>query len=856
MSLQPVSKRYNPGLAGLVTEGNGLAVVENSTQAESNYEIMRDGTRRRRRPIIEELPQGPLSPGTLVTPATTVATSSFMWEDISGRPDLSVLVTQVGFQITLHLQSSAVAAPVEADHVNLIDLRFVSTNNRDQDATLSYEGELSSEECTYAQGNGYLYIFNSISGTVKVKWTGSSGATWKIYGIERMIRDFEGIDISEADYSYLWDDTRVEEKTYNRLNAGWRKPTLEAYSSLTAVTFDLPGPSVKKQTGRSVDDTGVYSFKAQNCLDEATAEASPHSAPIGSLVEVTGSHSKGGNFTKIRDFTSLFTAAVVYLGGLDYLELTWAGSATGADGFTPVDEQEVMFNSLRYTITDGTNTHVGAFSGHLRQSSIGDTFYRKLARLPTGSWTVDIHEITIAYQQYPFTMHANGDPAKPFHGRSLKSYASLAGAKPAAGALYVGRLWQTADDYNRVYFSAVLGGRNNSDIEDSPKETICFQANDPTDADVNAVLGDDGGFLVVEGIGAVVGCEVLGNQLIILADNGVWAIGPGSSGLFTPDDFSVAQISTSGASSKKGILLVQDTLMYMSHQGMLAISPSAETRALSIRDMSSGAIRTLIDSLSYASKRACSIAFDSSLGVVRWVFPVGVVNEVISLSVANNAFYIYDTISEGHTIKDIITLPEKQVISGENRFRYLISTNVAGVPTTYNWGVEASFSDIGEPANVEYNGTNVFADFRDTGNNDTAAPAFMHTHPIIFADGNRFQQINYVHVFNNRVDTHWIEEFDGSFTNNLEGSLMMEARWDWSDHIISGKQTNPAQTYKHRRPFLPDAAGERGDGEPVLVTKHKVRGRGRELSLYFTTSDNYDVSVLGWTIEGLVLQEL
>jgi hypothetical protein len=49
--------------------------------------------------------------------------------------------------------------------------------------------------------------------------------------------------------------------------------------------------------------------------------------------------------------------------------------------------------------------------------------------------------------------------------------------------------------------------------------------------------------------------------------------------------------------------------------------------------------------------------------------------------------------------------------------------------------------------------------------------------------------------------------------------------------------------------FLVNAAqgaGEMQDGQPVVVTKNKVRGRGRALQLKFTAEAGKDAHILGW----------
>ena len=93
--------------------------------------------------------------------------------------------------------------------------------------------------------------------------------------------------------------------------------------------------------------------------------------------------------------------------------------------------------------------------------------------------------------------------------------------------------------------------------------------------------------------------------------------------------------------------------------------------------------------------------------------------------------------------------------------------------------------------------------------------------------------------------------------------------WDWTDETewvdqtekseqqawsatagntgVSGKIGKQVQTYKHIRSFAPTDT-DQVDGYPVIATRHKVRGRGRTLSLRFDGAAGKDSHLLGFTI--------
>ena len=101
------------------------------------------------------------------------------------------------------------------------------------------------------------------------------------------------------------------------------------------------------------------------------------------------------------------------------------------------------------------------------------------------------------------------------------------------------------------------------------------------------------------------------------------------------------------------------------------------------------------------------------------------------------------------------------------------------------------------------------------------------------------------------------------------GSTLMTPFWDWTDETewvdqtekseqqawsatagntgVSGKIGKQVQTYKHIRSFAPTDT-DQVDGYPVIATRHKVRGRGRTLSLRFDGAAGKDSHLLGFTI--------
>lgn len=76
-----------------------------------------------------------------------------------------------------------------------------------------------------------------------------------------------------------------------------------------------------------------------------------------------------------------------------------------------------------------------------------------------------------------------------------------------------------------------------------------------------------------------------------------------------------------------------------------------------------------------------------------------------------------------------------------------------------------------------------------------------------------------------------------------DSSLLMQARWDWANLSTSNKFSRQTQVYRNVRPNSATSAGF-----PILVTKNKVRGKGRALQLRFVSESGKDAEIVGWGV--------
>ena len=112
----------------------------------------------------------------------------------------------------------------------------------------------------------------------------------------------------------------------------------------------------------------------------------------------------------------------------------------------------------------------------------------------------------------------------------------------------------------------------------------------------------------------------------------------------------------------------------------------------------------------------------------------------------------------------------------------------------------------------------------------------------------------YLLVYNERTEQRYILTGEG-IVPDLPSSCIVQVQWDWNNSPAQGGWGTKFQAYRLLR-GNPNATPEDGDvfdyGERVIVTRNKLRGKGRALSLFIQSDSGKDMKLLGW---GLVLSK-
>lgn len=241
-------------------------------------------------------------------------------------------------------------------------------------------------------------------------------------------------------------------------------------------------------------------------------------------------------------------------------------------------------------------------------------------------------------------------------------------------------------------------------------------------------------------------------------------------------------------------------------------------------------------------------------------------NREIIFDLDLGAFYVYDL---GHTgmpgVVDYVTLPgfaigtadetimagndvvlvtsgETVVIDGqttidrttENRGEFFKYVTLSGTNFTLSEYKDFDFKD--------------FVSFNDTGSN---FPSYIVTGYDISNDMMRKKRAVYLLVYNERTETIYTLNSSGTVVLARQSGCIVQSQWDWNNSTARGKWGPEFQAYRLLRsqPASPASGDTLNYGERVIVTKNKLRGSGRALSLFFQAECNKDMKLLGWALD-------
>jgi len=387
----------------------------------------------------------------------------------------------------------------------------------------------------------------------------------------------------------------------------------------------------------------------------------------------------------------------------------------------------------------------------------------------------------------------------------------------------------------------------------------CYQAGDPTSKDTPDIVATDGGFIRLDGAYGIKKMVSVGSQLIVIAENGVWGIQGGSDYGFNAENYLVKKYSEHGCISASSVVLVDNTVLYWGDDGIYNVAPD-QYGDWRVTTVTATTIQKFYDNIETSSKQGCKGFYDAYERKIRWVYDndfliTGVDTKELILDLNLSAFYvmeIYSGPSENRVVAGAEVPPFRLGSVQENVTVGGIAVTAGGLDVVISGTVaETQLREFIYVTVTSYSDSQVVlrmagytnTSFLDWGEVDAAA--YMVTGYMSGGDFQRYKQVPYLTVHSRRTETG----FDTEYNLVGQSSCKVGSMWEWTNSINSNRWGREFEAYRLNRLWMPASSSDSyEDGFSVVTTKNKLRGKGRVLSLKFSTSPGKNLHLYGWSM--------
>jgi len=242
----------------------------------------------------------------------------------------------------------------------------------------------------------------------------------------------------------------------------------------------------------------------------------------------------------------------------------------------------------------------------------------------------------------------------------------LDSSRPISVAFYAGRVWYLMKDGHLYYSQSIL------QIDQASR---CYQEADPTAEDINELIATDGGEMDITGIARALRLVPVGDELLIMADNGIWSVSGGTDTGFTATNQIIRKITDQGVIGPETSCAVEGAVFYWGEGGIYTLTPNEATGLLEPLNVSETTIQTFYIAIPETGKKHCRSKYDPRTKKIFWMYNDTEDYDGILFRYAYNKFLVFDlTIGAFYTYSiayDLDYLPfvagliEKEAISFE-----------------------------------------------------------------------------------------------------------------------------------------------------------------------------------------------
>ena len=452
--------------------------------------------------------------------------------------------------------------------------------------------------------------------------------------------------------------------------------------------------------------------------------------------------------------------------------------------------------------------------------------------------------------------------------------------RPSVTAFYAGRVWYSGVP-NKDLAGDVFFSQNITDPDNAGK---CYQDQDPTAQDFNSLLATDGGVIHIADMGQAYRMVTVGQDLMLIAANGIWAISGPEGANFTADGFTVRKVTDLGTLSANSVLEADSRLYYWNKGGIYVVASGQINNTLEVVRISQDKIQNFYDDIPETARAYARGWHDPFENRIYWFYndTLGYdaisfrfsYNRVLIYDLTLNAFYTY-TISDLSTNTPFVAGMTQKEAGSEAIVTYNVVQGLGSSKDNVVQGADNVVEDIAFPSftnvqlkllsfviasdgNFEY----TFSEFKNTGYNDwviwdkfinnpnnTGADykSFIQMGWQMYGDPIRTKKITSISSYFNRTEVGY-SLVDGEILFDDPSSCFVQTRWEWTGQDV-GRWTKLEQAYRLLPTYIPADENDPFDyGFEVVQTKLRMRGKGHSFSVRYESEAGKDFQLIGFGV--------
>jgi hypothetical protein len=234
-------------------------------------------------------------------------------------------------------------------------------------------------------------------------------------------------------------------------------------------------------------------------------------------------------------------------------------------------------------------------------------------------------------------------------------------------------------------------------------------------------------------------------------------------------------------------------------------------------------------------------------------------SDLLVFDITLQAFYknsISSLVSNSPYVSDYVKIPgfvltesSSEVLVGSDTV--LVSSDTVIITETFaeNKSSEFSFLTIrGTSFTLSKYRNDSYTDWETAGSGAGATySSYLVTGYEMFEDLLRDKTVPYILFYLDRTEDGYELDNSSNIVHSKPSSCLVQAQWNWANSANSGRWGTQFQAYKLLRNYIPSGVSDPFDyGESVIITKHKLRGHGRCLSLKIQSEQGKALNLLGW----------